>query len=60
MYQASNLALAADAKSRAAEEPVTPLIFHTYLQNFQPAKTCDIPNKIGSDERGECEINLSC
>ena len=21
---------------------VTPLIFHTYIQNFQPAETCDI------------------
>ncbi len=37
-----------------------PEIFHTYLQNFQAAKTCDIAYAIRSDERGECAINLSC
>lgn len=35
-------------------------ILHTYLQNFKPAKNCDITYAIGSDGDSECAINLSC
>jgi len=41
------------------ESDLKPEIFHTYLKNFQVAKTFDITYAIGSDERGERAINLS-
>jgi hypothetical protein len=37
-----------------------PDVVHTYLQNFQTAKTCDITYAIRSDEPDEYAINLSC
>ncbi len=52
--------LAASRKSVDLHTQSKPDVFHTYLQNFQLVKTCDITYPIRSDGRGECAINPSC
>ncbi len=42
------------------ESDLKPDVVHTYLKKIEAIGTCDITYAIGSDERGESAINLSC